>query len=92
MFNSTPGPWKVEINGSITTLNGTPVLAVASDSEGSYLAATPADRRLAAAAPELLAACQMAVNLLSMMGSSGPVDHIRKTLVDVVTKAQGDSL
>lgn len=54
----TPGPWRVDVDGVIRADNGDEVFASHGDTEGHYLAATPEDRRLIAAAPDLLAACE----------------------------------
>lgn len=54
----TPGPWRVEKDGSIRTKNGKEVFSIRGDSEGQYIAALHSDHILIAAAPDLLAACE----------------------------------
>jgi hypothetical protein len=56
-----PIHWRVEPDGSIVDQDGCGVLYVHVDSEGAYLAASPDDRQLAAAAPALLHACELLI-------------------------------
>lgn len=83
----TPGPWHVDKDGSIRAENDDEVLASHGDTEGHYLAATPEDRRLAAAAPDLLAALEAAHGYLVMMGTDH-ADHIRSVCRAAIFKAK----
>lgn len=90
----TPGPWFVDKDGNIVTENGDEVFASHGfDGDGHYMAATHADRILAAAAPDLLAACERALMLMSPASCGGRVANVDSLIAEIgnaVDKAKGN--
>lgn len=82
-------PWAVANDGSIVKTTGEPVLRAVLDSDGAYLAATPVNRTLAAAAPELYTACEKLVDCVAqgqLAELEAAVTHARALLA----KARGE--
>lgn len=86
----TPGPWHVDDNGTILSEDGSEVFASHGGGDWHYIAALPADRRLIAAAPDLLAALEAAHGYLVMMGTDH-ANHVRSICMKAIIKAQGKS-
>lgn len=85
---SPPTYWRVEPDGSIVDQDGCGVLYVHVDSEGAYLAASPDDRQLAAAAPALLEACELLI-LADKNGQVVPA-HVLVAARFAVAAAKGE--
>lgn len=92
MDRHTPGPWKVigdaghPSNARITSTARRHIAKVyASDLGADPMCEANAD--LIAAAPDLLAACRAAANLLEDARLMGPVDDVRVTLRAAIAKA-----
>lgn len=86
MTKHTPGPWKVYDDGCIYTVDGVQVLTSYADSDGHCIVATDADRRLAAAAPELLAALEV---LLDAKERGDHKDKAFRAARAAIAKARG---
>lgn len=85
----TPGPWRVEPDGSIVGPDGCDVIASHADYLGGhYLAATEEDRRLIAAAPDLLAACEAMVGYMVLFGADHGVNILRAAIAKVKGERQ----
>lgn len=90
MSEHTPGPWK-----TIPSRHGSEYLCVALDENENYttLEILPADARLIAAAPELLAACKSALKWFDDDVHDmdlDPVEHcfiLEQVLSDAIKKA-----
>lgn len=89
MSKHTPGPWRVEADGNIVDQDGCDVIASHADAEGGhYLAATEEDRRLIAAVPDLLEACEA---LLDAVVRRDHKDKALRTARAAIAKAKGQS-
>jgi hypothetical protein len=85
----TPGPWRVEPDGSIVGPDGCDVIASHADYLGGhYLAATEEDRRLIAAAPDLLAACEA---VAATTWSKNTATIIGEQVRAAIAKAKGET-
>lgn len=85
----TPGPWHVDDDdGTILSEDGSEVFASHCSGDWHYIAALPADRRLIAAAPDLLAACEAALQAMDAIdvGTSWISDALRAA----IAKAKGE--
>lgn len=93
----TPGPWHVDDDGTILAENNNEVFASHSDGSWHYIAATQEDRRLIAAAPDLLAACTHALDVLERVAHSVEradlprIVDAAKAARDAIAKAKKDT-
>jgi hypothetical protein len=92
-MNHTPGPWQYAFEGGtvafIVESDGTTVAKLSTTENSTAHSALPANARLIAAAPDLLAHLEFAVKLLegiSILGATAQVDAMRA----VIAKARGE--
>jgi len=94
-FSPTPGPWKVEAPGladegtrAILSPSGDCLARLSAGGNGPHLASNAA---LMAAAPELLEACQWALNTLrdAVACPDGCPEDLEASLVSAIAKAKG---
>lgn len=87
----TPGPWHVDDDdGTILSEDGSEVFASHCSGDWHYIEALPADRRLIAAAPDLLAACEAAHLLLIFAAGPHEAGAVPAMLRDAIAKAKGE--
>lgn len=88
---NTPGPWEYD-DGFVYGYNESErylVCTVANDTEEAKPAQDAANGPLIAAAPELLAACELALKKMPSQVFHGECIHIAKTLRNAIDKAKG---
>jgi hypothetical protein len=88
----TPGPWEYESQdphalGKITSDDGTLVAEVHGDWDDDH--STEANARLIAAAPDLLAACKLAVERLEVCSYQGDEDSFVEEIAAAIARAEG---
>lgn len=97
MTEHTPGPWKVynafdliRKPGSVAFERiGTPIVTVLECNEGYDIVATKADAQLIAAAPDLLAACEAALEAIRSDADIDWMLNVESQCRAAIAKARG---